>query len=376
MTATEAAKPSKEQKSEIKSLTTLRGFLAIWVVLFHFWNEFVVLFPVLGCLKSLISNGNLAVPGFFILSGFVLAYNYVDLGSLSTVRGYLHFLVLRIARIYPVHLLTLFATGVLVFGGSLFGINSRTSDGYSFTDLGLNLVLAQTWQPDFRLNWNYPSWSISSEWFAYLLFPFMVVLILRRVHHLWLATLLFAGGVIASTLFMLYWKPWPFYEMLLVFPTFFTGTCVYVIVKQTRPGSLSLIANFAALALSLLVIGACYIPDHTIRLSLILTSLAGLILTLAQLEANCWRFWNWSFCVYLGKISYSLYMTHSLAQKVLYRGLPVIKFEASPLFVRAGVLAAYLLLITILAVACYHLFEEPVRKYLRGKKKPSTSTAT
>ena len=90
----------------IHSLTSLRFLAAAWVVFFHF-KEF---FPDTALQESRFAGyGFLGVDFFFVLSGFVLAHVY-----LPKVReqrfDYWSFLVRRIGRIYPLHVLTLAVT--------------------------------------------------------------------------------------------------------------------------------------------------------------------------------------------------------------------------------------------------------------------------
>ena len=98
----------------IRALTSLRGVFALWVVVFHFWNDVVALFPSLRPLEPLAQRGDLAVPGFFVLSGFVLARNHLADFERLQRAVVLRFLGLRLVRIYPVHLATLVAVLVLV----------------------------------------------------------------------------------------------------------------------------------------------------------------------------------------------------------------------------------------------------------------------
>jgi peptidoglycan/LPS O-acetylase OafA/YrhL len=97
------------RSGEIKALTGLRIVAAVWVVLFHFrpmLRDAVpgfrdALAPVLNC-------GAQGVDLFFILSGFVLTWNYLDrMGGSWSMRATVHFLWLRLARVWPVYLVTL-----------------------------------------------------------------------------------------------------------------------------------------------------------------------------------------------------------------------------------------------------------------------------
>ncbi|HEY3919244.1 MAG TPA: acyltransferase [Stellaceae bacterium] len=117
-----------------------------------------------------LSRGYLAVDFFFFLSGFVLAHVYGrSLDERPSRRQLVQFLWARVARIYPVHLCALAL--LLPFYNS--------SPEFSGRALLINLVLGQgPWLG--YLNWNIPSWSISAEFYAYLLFPVVVHSLLRK----------------------------------------------------------------------------------------------------------------------------------------------------------------------------------------------------
>jgi peptidoglycan/LPS O-acetylase OafA/YrhL len=108
------------------------------------------------------------VSFFFALSGFILAYIYPDLPDLAAVK---RFYVARLARLWPLHLLTT----LLVVGIS--GIQS-------FETLTLNALLLQAWVPIQRIYFSYNavSWSISTEVFFYLTFPLLVLSLKKNWH--------------------------------------------------------------------------------------------------------------------------------------------------------------------------------------------------
>src|ERR1700753_1687385 len=86
-------------QGEIKALTGLRIVASVWVVLFHFRPMVADLSPDLAAdLAPILNCGAQGVDLFFILSGFVLAYNYLDrMGKSWSRRATLHFLWLRLA---------------------------------------------------------------------------------------------------------------------------------------------------------------------------------------------------------------------------------------------------------------------------------------
>ena len=62
----------------IRALTGLRAVAAVWVVLFHYRGDVLTLLPAARPLEPLMASGYLGVDVFFVLSGFVLAYNYAN----------------------------------------------------------------------------------------------------------------------------------------------------------------------------------------------------------------------------------------------------------------------------------------------------------
>jgi len=121
----------------------------------------------------ILSHGYLAVDLFFALSGFVLAMNYS--GKLSrefTLQAYLSFLARRFARIYPLYLFTLTAATALV-ASHLMELHANPSRIFL-----PNLFMVQNWGPWASIN--PPAWSLSTEVFAYLLFPFLLMLTASR----------------------------------------------------------------------------------------------------------------------------------------------------------------------------------------------------
>ena len=93
---------------------SVRGLAALWVVVFHLWNTVVRLLPPLAPLAPLAECGYLAVPFFFVLSGYVLGLRYLPSFAAPSAHDVKRFLFLRLGRIYPVHLLMLMGNVALV----------------------------------------------------------------------------------------------------------------------------------------------------------------------------------------------------------------------------------------------------------------------
>src|SRR5690606_32327826 len=190
---------------ELKPLTSLRFIAALWVLLYHFKDHLGLGMGQFG----LVADGYLGVDLFFTLSGFILAHVYLT--SLEGGRfGYGGFLKNRIARVYPMHLAALGAMLVLFAGASILGVGESNPDAFRLSDLPAHLLMVHAWGTTPTVGWNFPSWSISAEWLAYLLFPLVAGVVLEAKR--WSGA--FAVGAIALCLFSF----WALDNLSAVFP--------------------------------------------------------------------------------------------------------------------------------------------------------------
>lgn len=168
----------KKPETEIRLLTSLRGFAALFVMFHHLRYAFVDVQGINFALFDLAfgAKGYMWVDFFFILSGFILAYRYCDefRWSAPFLRKFWYS---RWLRIYPLHFVTLvvFASYEIIF----LGMGELTDHLMAF---GANLLLVHGWGHHFGKSWNFPSWSLSAEFAAYLAFPIViaVMMYLRR----------------------------------------------------------------------------------------------------------------------------------------------------------------------------------------------------
>jgi peptidoglycan/LPS O-acetylase OafA/YrhL len=166
------------RSQELVELTSARFLAALVVVLFHYL-DFV---PYPWGLAQLARQGQAGVGFFFVLSGFVLAYNYHGaFAAHPTSERLRSFYAARLARIFPLHVVALVAITPLVGWPELL-------------PWLLNLAMAHALVPVQRViyPWNVPSWSISCEAVFYLAFPFLLPRIRRPAR--WLLPLWVAGG--------------------------------------------------------------------------------------------------------------------------------------------------------------------------------------
>ncbi len=163
-------------RCEIKALTGVRFWLAPWVIFYHQtvsagWVAGLQQWPV----WRFLSQGYLAVSGFFCLSGFILACNYHGRMRSAADRG--HFLGARLARIYPVYTLGLVLMLPIVALDTYLG---RQTAGTAAVGLISSVTLSQSFFPQWLEIWNGPGWSLSCEFYFYLTLPLYAVRLERQ----------------------------------------------------------------------------------------------------------------------------------------------------------------------------------------------------
>jgi peptidoglycan/LPS O-acetylase OafA/YrhL len=158
---------------EITDLTICRAFFAAWVFCYHV-DLYLGLAHRLGPFAGWLGRGYLGVDGFFLLSGLILAHTHREFSP--GVPGRFapqawRFYGSRLARIYPVHAATLCLLAALLLLARMHGVFPREASRFGLAPLLENVALIQGWGFADVGGWNYPSWSISTEWAGYLLFP-------------------------------------------------------------------------------------------------------------------------------------------------------------------------------------------------------------
>ena len=195
----------------IKPLTSLRFLFAFMIFVHHMTFLAKSKSATLRWIhESILKEGFIGVSFFFILSGFILAYNYRD-SMLNQKISKSNFYVARIARIYPLHLLTLLIAVPITIKNADFQLSLW------FKQLFFNSTLTQSFVPMKKIyfSFNSPSWSISNELFFYLLFPFLLVLISK------LKILKYSKGLLTPFLLLL-----PI--LMLVFPPIYYKDLFYI----------------------------------------------------------------------------------------------------------------------------------------------------
>jgi peptidoglycan/LPS O-acetylase OafA/YrhL len=379
------------RSGEIKALSGLRIVAAVWVVLFHFrpWLEVAApgfrsaLAPVLNC-------GAQGVDLFFMLSGFVLTWTYLDrMGESFSIRSTLHFLWLRLARVWPVYLVTLhLAAAWIIFTLYVGHEPSKAADQLNAVSYVRQVLLVQLWfQPYFDgSSWDGPAWSISAEWLAYLLFGLLVLVIFRIARAtrarglLWLAV---AASLPPALLLLAtgqFYTPWNWLPRIVMQFTAGALACAAVRKLQLsdparrRVGYLSVVLAGAIVG-TLYLLDAHPVPKVSDSSGLVDVLFVPLVVTLAIGVGSLPRLLSTRIMVYGGYISFSLYMVHELVHTAWNWFTAQFEIVLTPSW------SAKLIVISVLGVAVlggaalYHFVEEPARLWMRRMVKAQDSKA-
>jgi peptidoglycan/LPS O-acetylase OafA/YrhL len=179
-------------------VTGFRGVAALQVVAFHYYGAFLVTAP--WWINNLLSGAISLIDMFFIMSGFVLAYMYLEPRS-GTGTSARRFYAGRFARIYPIYALALVIAIPLWMHDFLHRYPGSLKDALEYA--GISIVMLQAWSPKLATVVNFPAWSLSVEVFFYLLFPFIVIPFtrLKRRQLLFAAVIIWLVTLVAPTVY-------------------------------------------------------------------------------------------------------------------------------------------------------------------------------
>jgi peptidoglycan/LPS O-acetylase OafA/YrhL len=371
---------------EIKALSGLRIVAAVWVVLFHFRPLLAEAAPGFrSALAPVLDCGAQGVDLFFILSGFVLTWNYLDrMGDSWSWGSTLHFLWLRLSRVWPVYLVTMhLAAAWIIFTLNIGHVPSEAANQLTATNYVRQVLLVQLWfQPYFDgSSWDGPAWSISAEWLAYLMFGALVLVIFRisratRARGLiYLAVAASLPPVLLLMATGLFYTPWSWLPRIVM--QFTAGALVCAAVRKLQPTDRARRgAGYLSLLLAAAIVGILYLlhahPVPTIYDSagLVDVLFVPLVLTLAIGIGTLPALLSLRPMVYLGHVSFSLYMVHELVHTTWNWMVMQFGLRLGSDLAGKATLVGLLAVALAGAVVLYHVVEEPARQWMRRMMKP------
>ncbi len=356
------------RKPPLPALTGIRTLLALSIVLFHFTP------PHLGLLYPIIDNGYVFVGVFFLISGYVLTYNYADRARTLVKR---EFWLARFSRLYPVYLL------VLIVSASMLQDEWHARSHFEFWQgVLLTPLVLQGWSPSVATFWNTVSWTLSSEVVLYAAFPWLIRMPLPRkplnlvllLLSLWIIGLIphslylllnpdhLAGPVdrYSSTQLLRFLK----YTPLPYVCTFLSGVTLGKLqLALTLTPRQRLILSAASLAAAgiffyTLVLHTPYLLMHG---GLMTPVFAALVLGLSGPHAISACF-SWRPLLLVGESSYCLYLLHFNVFQLLhtYRVPQRLHLLAFDPWLSYGILV-------VLSLAVFHFVEVPARRAILSR---------
>lgn len=370
--------------TQIKALTSLRGIAALVIVVHHFAYS---LFPQTGLVLSTYSGffkqGYICVDFFFMLSGFVMTHVYSQSFTLAVnSTNYFKYLRARFARIYPLHLFTLLLFVSLELLKTFLPNAHPFTERFNLTALFANFVLLQAFDlncpPLFWCNtyWNEPAWSIGVEFIIYCLFPFGL-LFLSKINRKFDLPIYLISFIL---LYLLLKFTRGTFDTMIGIPSIarcglegIMGAILYQIYDRGNYQKYVQLNLLAAIAIAWIFGLMNYWNDkfRSIHDWLLLPGFSILILAVST-QTNSWisRFLCSRSMVYLGTISYSIYMVHWFIAEV-FQGFWLYQFKVEfrsldlNVVQSLGAIGLFALIVLLISALTYKFIELPMRNYLK-----------
>jgi peptidoglycan/LPS O-acetylase OafA/YrhL len=342
----------------LDALTGLRFFAAVSVVSLHYLDPSLQA-PAL--IHWVLAIGNTGVSLFFVLSGFVLAYTYLDAGPVN--RRF--FWVSRFARIYPVYLVALILAVALMHEGNRPALLA-------------SVLMVQAWNPYWAVKINYPAWSLSVEALFYAVFPFVAVRVFRARSLLATGILLSLAAIASPAAYLLaiHMGARPFSTFLngIVswnpighLPIFLLGVLAAAALRRNRGRHATLLSLVTAGSLLALLPIAQHYEPQLANGGFAAPAFAVMIYALAYAKGPLAAMLSLSPIVLLGEASYSIY----ILQAPVHAGLALLVPWRGP-----GLFLVYLPALLIIALISLVVVERPLRGGLRRLLAPSNRPLT
>ncbi|WP_076792567.1 acyltransferase [Chlorobium sp. KB01] len=358
------------QPKKIEELESIRGLAALLIVFGHIpkWN------PV--CYIPVVDNGSLMVELFFVLSGFVLFNAYGD--KIFSIKDLVRFQFLRFGRLYPVHLLFLIVFLFFEFAKYIFQVkygiispNSVPFERNNFTAFIQNILLVQSVLPNSSQTFNYPSWSISVEFYTYLIFGLGVLYFKRLKIHF------FALFAIISTVLLVSGFTLGFGPMFRCTAGFFIGCMTAQLIKNRKIIS----SGYKWLSIAMFFLIVVFLQTRiNYDTNSYMYFLGSALISSLILVPDGWlnRVLKFRVFTWLGTISYSVYMSHPAIEWVANQIVRVllkrpeaigINGYSTPQLSVTETFIAYAVILSVVLITStlvYTYFEKPLRDKSRS----------
>jgi peptidoglycan/LPS O-acetylase OafA/YrhL len=361
------------RRPNLPALTGLRALLALGILFFHFTP------PHMQLLYPVIDSAYVFVGFFFLLSGYVLAYNYGDRPTPLIKR---EFWRARFARVYPVYLLSL----AISFTMLQAEWHARSHQDF-FAGLVLTPLLFQGWSPALATFWNTVAWTLSAEALLYATFPWLIRLPWPKSPARLIALLvaIWALGLVPHSLYILlnpdhltapanryssgYWIRALKYTPMAYACTFLVGVSLGKLqtglTLSTPQRTLVAAASLIALA-AFYAIAVSHVPFILMHGGLLIPIFAALIIGLSGPNPIA-RVFAWRPLMLLGQASYCLFLLH-------FNFINMVRIYHLPQRLHVAAMDPWISYAAtiLLAFAALHLVEDPARKAILCRHAPAS----
>lgn len=382
---------SRTNRPKLEALTGLRLFLAVNIINYHFGQPLFAQAP--WWLRNFAEAGYVGTGFFFVLSGFVISYVYLDAHGKRKLEAR-KFWIARFSRLYPIYLLGILAW--LPFLPEKLLEGSRTA----FSAVGVLLTvptLTQSWFPGVACVWNCPGWSTSADLSMYMIFPLIATYIYPRIGSstfklavawvlgFWLLALL------APSLYMFaeatgefdkgyaFWLATLKYHPLSRLPEFMVGATLAKrflhdletgwLEQGKRRAALGILSSLGVIVIFVVMAFASSFPYPLLHNGLLLPVIVVVTYGFAANVGPVARWLTYKPFQNIGETSFCMYILHNPIFEYLYRGLSALGV-ATDGGRATWFFALYLLTVMGISWLAYHHIEVPARDVLRRWLEP------
>lgn len=356
-----------QSSTKIEELESIRGLAALLVVFYHIpkWNTSLDI--------GIINNGYLMVELFFVLSGYVIYTAYAE--KITNKNDLFRFQFLRFGRLYPVHFVFLIAFVFIeiskYIAQSKLGIASPNTQPFvenNFTAIFQQIFLVQAIGPTHNaITFNGPAWSISVEFYTYLIFGMSILFAGKK------KDLLFSLIAIVSLVLLASQTTFGFNDLFRCLAGFFTG-CLTALVTKEQETNIPKYASLLVLASIVFFLQLKTTNQYDVALYFLT---AALIASLVHSKNGYLNYvLKLKVLTWLGSISYAVYMSHAAMLWVINQVIRVILKKPEILISEKYIpqlsyietlIACGLLTLIVLSVSAfvYRFIEKPMREKSR-----------
>ena len=309
---------------------------------------------------AIFSSGFLGVDVFFVISGFVVTASLVGKESGNFEQFYGNFLARRIRRLWPALTVCVALTSIVVLALDPFPHASiRTGIASLFGLANINLFNAELdyFAASSKFNAFTHTWSLGVEEQFYIVFPMIFWFFTRRDNSSArpLLCALTIITLVSISLFIFYYsynQPAAYFLMPMRIWELGLGSLAFLFSTQINGQASHRAAAIVSQLLLIILLGSFLVPQEYAVVTTIVAVAVTASLLILQVETRVQQWLSIAPMVYVGKISYSLYLYH----------WPIVSLAPLLLPTEWRITGLYVVAMLLLSIVSYHIIESPLRR--------------